>query len=78
MCLIFVGENKGLTVVLDAHNDIAAKSSIDDDDQGFVAILTGNRTFPLTFQSGFQIKPGHTNLVYFKLINIFNCIQFSQ
>ena len=71
-----LGTFKGLTVILDAHNDIAANSSIDEDDQGFVGMLTGNRSFPLTYQSGFQIKPGHTNLVNF--FNIFKCILHKQ
>lgn len=61
------GMNKGLTVVLDLHGDLAAANSIDVDEQGFIATLTSNRSFPMTAIGGFLIKPGHTNLVIFKI-----------
>jgi hypothetical protein len=61
--LAFSGLSKGLTIVLDAHNDISAASSVDVDEQGFIGTVTSSGSFPLTFQDGFQIKPGHTNMV---------------
>jgi hypothetical protein len=61
--LAFIGISKGLTIVLDAHNDLSAQSSVDVDNQGFVATVTSSGSFPLTFQDGFQILPGHTNMV---------------
>ena len=60
------GLNKGLVIVLDAHNDLSAISSIDSDSQGFTAAVTDNRSFPLIYVSGFQIKTGHTNMVPIK------------
>ena len=50
-------------ILLDAHNDLTAISSIDSDSQGFTGIVTDNKSFPLTYISGFQIKPGHSNMV---------------
>jgi hypothetical protein len=59
------GLNKGLTVVLDSHSDLSSMSSIDADNQGFIATLNDNSSFSITFLNGLQIKPGHTNLVIF-------------
>jgi hypothetical protein len=61
--LVFKGLSKGLAIVLDAHNDISATSSVDADNQGFIGTVTSGSSFPLTFSDGFQIMPGHTNMV---------------
>jgi len=55
--------NKGLVVVLDLHSDLLASSSVDVDNQGFIGTVTSSASFPLTDVDGFQIKPGHYNLV---------------
>ncbi len=55
--------NKGLTVVLDAHTNMLGSSTIDVDNQGFIGTVTSSASFPLTFQDGFQIIPGHTTMV---------------
>ncbi len=57
------GINKGLTLMLDSHNDIVASGSVDSDFQGFTAIVTNRDSYPLTRQQGFQLKSGHFNLV---------------
>ena len=72
--MAFTGISKGLTIVLDAHNDLSAPSSVDVDNQGFVATVTSSGSFPLTFQDGFQILPGHTNMViYLATPKLFFC-----
>jgi len=57
------GINKGLTIMLDGHNDIISPGSIDSDFQGLTAIVTNRDSYPLTRQHGFQIKAGHFNLI---------------
>jgi len=52
-----------LTVILDSHSDLSTENSVDADNQGFIGTVTSNRSFPMTLLNGFQIKPGHTNLV---------------
>ncbi len=52
-----------MTVVLDAHTDMVGSSTIDVDNQGFIGTVTSSASFPLTFQDGFQIIPGHTTMV---------------
>lgn len=52
-----------MTVVLDAHTDILGSSTIDVDNQGFIGTITSKTSFPLTYQDGFQISPGHTTMV---------------
>ena len=57
------GKNKGLFVVLDLHSDILSTSSIDDDKQGFIGLITQGGNFPQVNVGGFDIKPGHKNVV---------------
>ena len=57
------GINKGLTLLIDAHNDILAQSSVETDYSGFTGIITSTGSYPLTNREGFQIKAGHFNLV---------------
>ena len=57
------GINKGLTIILDGHNDIITTGSIYSDFQGFTAIVTSKDSYPLTSQKGFRLKPGHINLI---------------
>jgi len=57
------GINKGLTLLIDAHNDILAQSSVETDYSGFTGIITSRGSYPLTNREGFQIKAGHFNLV---------------
>ena len=57
------GQDKGLIIILDAHNDLISRGSIDVDYQGFTGIITNTGNYPLTQQKGFHIKNGHYNLV---------------
>jgi len=57
------GLNKGLTILLDAHNDIISQGSINEDFQGFTAVISSRGSYPLTQQNGLKIKPGHFNLI---------------
>jgi amiloride-sensitive sodium channel len=57
------GINSGLTVYLDAHTDKIESMSISSDIQGFSALIAPRTDFPLTFQKGFEVRPGHKNLI---------------
>ena len=57
------GQNKGLFVILDSHSDIMTASSIDKDTQGFIGLVTQGGNFPQINVGGFDIKPGHKNIV---------------
>jgi hypothetical protein len=62
MILFQSGINKGLTVMLDAHNDLLADGSVDSDFEGFVGFIGKRDSFPSTIDSGFQIRPGKENV----------------
>jgi len=57
------GINKGLSFMLDAHTDLLSASSIDRDYKGFTGLVSYKGSFPLVYQRGFQIRPGHNNLI---------------
>ena len=57
------GANQGLTVILDAHNDLIEALSVDTDYEGFIASVTSPGEFPLTFQNGFKGREPHTFVV---------------
>ena len=57
------GINKGLTIILDAHNDILSEGSVDTDSYGFTGVITSRGSYPLTNREGFQIIPGHSNQI---------------
>ena len=52
------GSNKGLMVVLDAHNDLISPGSVDGDFNTFIGVIASPGSFPLTNMRGFQIRPG--------------------
>ncbi len=64
------GINMGLTVMLDAHTDLLAEFSVSSDFKGFTAAVIPRSDFPLMSQRGFEIKPGHTNIVALTAIKI--------
>ncbi len=64
------GENKGLTVMLDAHTDWLSKGSVYEDFDGFVAYVGPTNSFPLTKMRGVKIKPGHENNVVLRAQSI--------
>ena len=57
------GETKGLTILIDAHNDIFSAGSVETDFQGFTAVINNRGSYPLTGLSGIKILPGHYNMV---------------
>ena len=64
------GINRGLCVMLDPHTDLLAEFSISSDFKGFTAAVIPQSDFPLTSQRGFEIKPGHTNMVALTALKI--------
>ena len=58
-----VGKNKGLFVMLDAHSDLLAPTSLDQDYMSFTGLISNRESFPLMRQAGFGIKPGHHNKI---------------
>ena len=61
------GANQGLTVILDAHNDLVEALSVDTDYEGFIASVTSPGEFPLTFQNGFKGTVPHPFVLFFVL-----------
>ena len=59
----FSGISKGLRVVVDVHNDLLSRFSINSDFQGLTAVVANKGSYPLTRQAGFQLRPGHFNFV---------------
>lgn len=57
------GRLKGLSLMLDAHSDQVASSSIPDDFQGFTAVVDSRKQYPLTTRKSVMIRPGHSNVV---------------
>ena len=64
------GINLGLEVVLDAHSNLLESFSVSQDFEGFTGLINEPDSFPLSKQRGFQIKPGHYNLVAISAIRI--------
>ena len=64
------GKNLGLTVVLDAHSNVIESVSASSDYEGFVGLITNPGNFLLTNSKGFEIQPGHNNLVAVSAIMI--------
>ena len=57
------GRNLGLQVFLDAHSDVVESFSVSRDFEGFTGLVTDPGSFPLSNLKGFEVKPGHNNLV---------------
>ena len=57
------GVTMGLTIIVDAHTDQLEAYSIDSDFQGYTALVTNHGEFPLTYLKGFDVRPGHRNLI---------------
>jgi len=57
------GRNKGLVLMLDAHTDLLAAGSVDSDYKGFTGLVSPSGSFPFTMQEGFEIRPGHNNII---------------
>ena len=57
------GISKGLTVVIDLHNNELYRGTVNGDHLGFTAVVTDSGSYPLTLQEGFPLKPGHFNMI---------------
>ena len=57
------GKIKGLNVILDAHSDLFSGGSANGDTNGFFGLIHPKGSFPLIAAGGFDIRPGHNNLV---------------
>ncbi len=64
------GMSKGLTVILDAHSEKVASSSVREDVQGFSAIVESSNQYPLTFKKSLLLRPGHENMVSLKATKV--------
>jgi len=60
---ILPGKNKGLMVVLDAHNDLISVGTSNSDVDGFLGLVGARESFPFFGHEGFNIKPGHVNYI---------------
>jgi hypothetical protein len=54
------GHSKGLTLMLDAHSDLIAASSIPDDFEGFLAVIDSRTQYPITSRKSVLIRSGHS------------------
>jgi len=57
------GVSKGLTIILDAHSDLLAPSSVDVNFKGFQGLVSGKGEFPNVLERGFIIQPGKITYV---------------
>ena len=64
------GQNKGLTIVLDAHTNMVSSGTISDNFKGFMTIVDGASNYPLTEINGFLVRPGRENHVALSALEI--------
>ena len=57
------GSNKGLFLILDAHTDQFATTSVSNDFEGFTGLINPSGSFAIMSLEGFQIKPGNLNAI---------------
>ena len=65
------GQNKGLTLVLDAHTDMVSSGSVSDNFKGFVTVVDASNNYPQTQTNGILIRPGRENHVAMAALEIF-------
>jgi hypothetical protein len=59
----YAGRNKGLYLILDAHSNLFTATSLEQDYTSFTGLISYSGSFPYLDQEGFEIKPGHHNMV---------------
>ena len=64
------GRSNGLSLILDAHSDKVASSSISTDIDGFFAIVDSGNHYPMTLRKSTLIRPGHDNMVAIKATKV--------
>jgi len=57
------GRNKGLYLMLDAHTGLLSTTSMDTDYTSFKGLISSKGCFPFMAQEGFEIRPGHHNII---------------
>ena len=57
------GRNKGLYLMLDAHTDLLSITSMENDYTSFKGLISQKGGFPFMAQEGFEIRPGHNNII---------------
>ena len=57
------GTSKGLFVMLDAHSDLFAVTSLEKDYTSFKGLISYSGSFPFMAQESFEISPGHHNFI---------------
>ena len=55
----------GLTVTLDGHTNLLTEFSVRSDFKGFTAMVSPKLDFPLTYNRGFDVKPGTSISILF-------------
>ena len=58
-----VGKSKGLTLVLDAHTNLIAPGTVNDDIQGFYSLVNGPAKYPLLNEGSKLLQTGHETFV---------------
>ena len=58
-----MGRSKGLVLVLDAHSDLLAERSVEEDSKGFLVGITQSGEFPLMGQGAHLLKPGNEHFL---------------
>ena len=66
----FAGTDEALLFVLDGHSDLISGLSVNSDFQAFTGLIDPRGSFPRPKHRGFQIKPGHKNLVAMSAVKI--------
>ena len=64
------GEEKGLTLILDAHKDLLTSGTVTDNFNGFVTTVTSKNEYPMMKRHSLMIKPGHVNKIAISAINV--------
>jgi hypothetical protein len=60
---VLPGKNKGLLIILDAHNDLISAGTSNSEVNGFLGLVGARRSFPFFGHEGFNIRPGHVNFI---------------
>ena len=50
------GKNRGLTLIIDAHSDIASPNTVRDDFEGFLTLVNSQTKFPSLFEKVWMLR----------------------
>jgi len=64
------GQNKGLTLILDAHTDRISPGTVHDNFRGFSTVVDGGERYPLTQRNSLLIRPGRENYIAISALSI--------